>query len=479
MSRILRRPMFRGGGKVSSYGNGIASGLGYAGGGQIGGGAVYGQLMPDGRYGFQKPFIPIGQTKSQIDAGRQAINQMYGIADDFADVGSKSSNVKTQGGNILKRNFNKIKNIRLPAGANLESKIGSGIKSLYNLLPEEGLLSKGSRFATKVAGQFPKLTKGAGILTALSGPGVIAEANRPKTYAALEYMKDMNQSGVFDETAGPGDYEAFTLEFDKLNDPSKYTAIPDDRGFFNKYINPMGAIVGLGDKSKEEIGLIVDEDNKKIEEAETKEAAETGKEVNVDIETGNVTEPVLSKKERLEQKAKEYEEILGAGIKKDSIFDAMVEGGTRLMEGEGFAGSLRAANKALDPIQNIRTASRKLALEEDIALRKAIATGAAKTTDMSRKIAALQAGGYTPEQIADAIAGIKPETLGEKVSKLGKVDGYAEYIKENNPDVSVVTSKVDVSTKPDGKYYIADKFTIVEVKDGKVVKGSEEIIKSS
>ncbi len=27
MSRILRRPMFRGGGKVSSYGNGIATGL--------------------------------------------------------------------------------------------------------------------------------------------------------------------------------------------------------------------------------------------------------------------------------------------------------------------------------------------------------------------------------------------------------------------------------------------------------------------
>jgi hypothetical protein len=42
MSNILRRPMFRGGGKVSSYGNGIASGLGYAGGGQIGGGIIYG-----------------------------------------------------------------------------------------------------------------------------------------------------------------------------------------------------------------------------------------------------------------------------------------------------------------------------------------------------------------------------------------------------------------------------------------------------
>jgi len=57
MSKILRRPMFRGGGKVSSYGNGITSPLvpGYAGGGQIGGGAIYGELMPDGRYGFQAP----------------------------------------------------------------------------------------------------------------------------------------------------------------------------------------------------------------------------------------------------------------------------------------------------------------------------------------------------------------------------------------------------------------------------------------
>ena len=365
MSRILRRPMFRGGGKVSSYGNGIASGLGYAGGGQIGGGAVYGQLMPDGRYGFQKPFIPIGQTKSQIDAGRQAINQMYGIADDFADVGSKS-NVKTQGGNILKRGFAKTK-------SGLGSLKTSGVLQNPVKFGTDAAIKYGAKgFGIPTAAKYLSNLKlpGSSLFAAVSGPGIIAEANRPKTYAALQYMKDMNQSGVFDETAGPGDYEAFTLEFDKLNDPSKYTPIPDDRGFFNKYLNPMGAIVGLGDKSKEEIGLIVDEDNKKIEEAETKEAAETGKEVNVDIETGNVTEPVLSKKERLEQKAKEYEEILGAGIKKDSIFDAMVEGGTRLMEGEGFAGSLRAANKALDPIQNIRTASRKLALEEDIALRK-------------------------------------------------------------------------------------------------------------
>ena len=56
MSRILRRPMFRGG-RVSSYGTGIAAPLvpGYAGGGQIGGGIIYGKPMADGRYGFEKP----------------------------------------------------------------------------------------------------------------------------------------------------------------------------------------------------------------------------------------------------------------------------------------------------------------------------------------------------------------------------------------------------------------------------------------
>ena len=60
MSRILRRPMFRGGGAVDSYGTGITAPLvpGYMGGGQIGGGIVYGIPHSDGRFGFEKPIIP-------------------------------------------------------------------------------------------------------------------------------------------------------------------------------------------------------------------------------------------------------------------------------------------------------------------------------------------------------------------------------------------------------------------------------------
>lgn len=437
MSRILRRPMFRGGGKVSSYGNGIASGLGYAGGGTIGGGYIQGQKMSDGRYGFADPF-PIGSTRSQIEAGRQAINQMYGIADDFADVGTKKP-VQNTGGNILKRNINKLKNLRFGSMAAPATAVGSGLAALSVGAPIGAGIGQLADFYAKST----STPEGYRRLKEMGGPKMTFDETNIDVGQDLDYIAQGNMMGE-----KPG--------FFPRGGKAKFY---EDRGY-----NPDGTLKKIiEDQTKKDPALEAAEDN-------------SGKEIVVD-EKG---EPKLSKKERLEKAAKEYESILGAGIKRDSIFDAMVEGGTRLYEGEGAGAAIRAANKALDPIQNIKTASRKLALEEDIAIRKAIATGAAKDTDMSRKIAALRAGGYTPQQIADAIAGIKPETLGEKVSKLGKVDGYAEYIKENRSDVNaVVTSKSDTSQLPDGKYYIADKFTIVEVKNGQVVKGSAEIIKSS
>jgi hypothetical protein len=51
--------MFRGGGTVDSYGMGITAPLvpGYMGGGQIGGGIIYGKPMADGRFGFQAPVM--------------------------------------------------------------------------------------------------------------------------------------------------------------------------------------------------------------------------------------------------------------------------------------------------------------------------------------------------------------------------------------------------------------------------------------
>lgn len=404
MSRILRRPMFRGGGKVSSYGNGIATGL--ARGGRVN--------LNVGGSPFGAPIIKVPQA-TPPNTGGQLLNKNVG----------RMSGIAQKGANLLKN----------PA------------------LSEAGIMNAIKNYGPKA-------------INAVRGLGGAAISRFPALSFGLagEYLtrpQDVDQAIYQQEGYGP-----IEGRIRQVLDPT--------------YMSKMRKVYEQGYNEDGQLNALINqqiEDNKDKDPALDAAEENPNTEITVDTKTGD---PVLTKKERLDKAAKEYEDILGAGIKKDSIFDAMIEGGTRLFEGEGAGSAIRAANKALDPIQNIKTASRKLALEEDIAIRKAIATGAAKDTDMSRKIAALRAGGYTPQQIADAVAGIKPETLGEKVSKLGKVDGYAEYIKENRDDISaVVTSKSDTSQLPDGKYYIADKFTIVEVKNGQVVKGSAEIIKSS
>jgi len=435
MSRILRRPMFRGGGKVSSYGNGIATGL--AGGGTIGGGYIQGQKMSDGRYGFADPF-PIGSTRSQIEAGRQAINQMYGIADDFADVGTKKP-VQNTGGNILKRNINKLKNLRFGSMAAPATAVGSGLAALSVGAPIGAGIGQLADFYAKST----STPEGYRRLKEMGGPKMTFDETNIDVGQDLDYIAQGNMMGE-----KPG--------FFPRGGKAKFY---EDRGY-----NPDGTLKQILD------------DQTKGGKDPALEAAENNP--NKEIVVNDEGEPTLTKKERLEKAAKEYEDILGAGIKRDSIFDAMVEGGTRLLAGEGYAAALNAANKELDPIQNIKTASRKLALEEDIAIRKAVAANAAKSTDMSRRIQAMVAAGRTPQQIADMVAGIKPETLGDKVKALGKVDGYAEYIKENQPDVTIVTSKSDTSNLSPGKYYIADKFTMIVIdENGKKV--SEETIKNA
>ena len=83
MSRILRRPMFRGGGPVNSYGTGITAPLvpGYEGGGQIGGGTIYGIPHADGRYGFKLPrFNTSGITGVNTTSGKDLLYASGAIA---------------------------------------------------------------------------------------------------------------------------------------------------------------------------------------------------------------------------------------------------------------------------------------------------------------------------------------------------------------------------------------------------------------
>ena len=107
------------------------------------------------------------------------------------------------------------------------------------------------------------------------------------------------------------------------------------------YNSKMMDIYKQGYDEDGKLNALLKEQTEKKEDADV---ASTGKETTIDI---NTAEPVLSKKERLEKAAKEYEDILGAGIKKDSIFDAMIAGGTSLLAGEGAASAIRQANQRI------------------------------------------------------------------------------------------------------------------------------------
>ena len=207
---------------------------------------------------------------------------------------------------------------------------------------------------------------------------------------------------------------------------------------------------------------------------------ESATKVNTEQSSAEYKEQPADKKTRLKAKAKEYQEILGEGIKKDSIFDAMVEGGSRLYEGEGAGAALRAANKKLDPITNVKMASRKLALEEDIAVNKALAVAAAKDTETAKKIRALKDGGYSPREIADALAGKKAKDLNDYVKNAGSA-GYLQFVNEQIKPESVIVGEedigdVDTSKLKDGIHYIKDAFVIIQVEGGRL-KGQPKYLR--
>lgn len=105
MSRILRRPMFRGG-PVDSYGTGIASGLAdggrvnYAGGGQIGGGTIYGTPMADGRYGFKKPVRFNTSAGPELTTGEELLKLNVAPLLGVEQVETEQDNAQTLAGDI-------------------------------------------------------------------------------------------------------------------------------------------------------------------------------------------------------------------------------------------------------------------------------------------------------------------------------------------------------------------------------------------
>ena len=181
MSKILRRPMFRGG-RVSSYGNGIATGLGYK-----NGGLIPKRGLVDGPGGY---------------AGFGGAVQQPPANPNF----NTNFNTGSQGGTLYQNAINKIKNIKLPSLSNLKN---FGIRSV-------GAVTGPTAFGTTAA---------------LSGPaavGGLAYLNKPDTIEELKYMKeyDKGQIGsIIDETTSEDEFNQYFKDRTELADTEKYTAL--------------------------------------------------------------------------------------------------------------------------------------------------------------------------------------------------------------------------------------------------------------
>ena len=373
MSRILRRPMFRGGGKVSSYGNGIASGLAE-------GGKVQPLLVgqhpqsakgPDGREKHLAPLVAIGGNILRA-AAPYAMNAYRGF---------KAGRTFAPGNLGF---FGRAKNLLSPNQAfrNTTATMKRG----------------GERIAS--SGSYSPVTmtpgKPMGIFQALKDPKRLGQAIRENPVTSFAAAGQIKNIPEYAQTLGG-------LGLDALQGGANYLLGTE----FGKEKPEDNAEVKVGPTAAELEAKRLQEELYNLRKKQAYNEEQSSPEYKM--------KDITDRKAILKAKAEGYEEILGAGIKKDSIFDAMVEGGTRLYEGAGAAEAIRAANKALDPIQNIKTASRKLALEEDIAIRKAIASARPGTAEQNFAFYKARFPDKKDSEIIDMMTGSTDKDLDRKL----------------------------------------------------------------
>ena len=370
MSRILRRPMFRGGGKVSSYGNGIASGL-------ADGGKVQPLLVgqhpesakgPDGREKHYAPLLTMGG--SLLARAAPYAGRLY--------QGLKKGN--TFGGSGF---FGRAKNFLTPN------------QSFRNTTAT--MKQGGERIAS--SGSYSPVTmtpgKPMGIFQALKDPSRLGQAIRENPLTAFGAAGQVKNIPEYAQTLGG-------LGIDALQGGANYLLGTE----FGKEKPEDDANVEGGPTAAEIEAKKLQEELYKLRKAQAQPEMSSEEYKIKDI---------TDRKARLKAKAEGYEELLGDGIKKDSIFDAMVQGGSRIYEGEGMGAAVRAANKALDPIQNVKTAARKLALEEDIGIRKAIASARPGTAEQNFSFYKSKYPKASDDEIVEMMTGSASKDLDRKL----------------------------------------------------------------
>ncbi len=201
----FKRPSFRRGGSTGI--DQLSSNRQmYAGGGNIGGGIIAGSNLGS-RTGFSVLDIISGNMAEELTGGSNQSKKPNISSQKPTNVTSQTSNLN-KAKNILKRGTSIFKN---PTPGSSNPFFINQLKNIYSKVP-------------KTSGIFSALRTGAAAAPGLATLAIPAattyglmQMNKAKTVEALEYMKSMNQSGVFDETAGD-DFDEYTKVFNYLNE---------------------------------------------------------------------------------------------------------------------------------------------------------------------------------------------------------------------------------------------------------------------
>ncbi len=201
----FKRPSFRRGGSTGI--DQLSSNRQmYAGGGNIGGGIIAGSNLGS-RTGFSVLDIISGSMAEELTGGSNQSKKPNISSQKPTNVTSQTSNLN-KAKNILKRGTSIFKN---PTPGSSNPFFINQLKNIYSKVP-------------KTSGIFSALRTGAAAAPGLATLAIPAattyglmQMNKAKTVEALEYMKSMNQSGVFDETAGD-DFDEYTKVFNYLNE---------------------------------------------------------------------------------------------------------------------------------------------------------------------------------------------------------------------------------------------------------------------
>jgi hypothetical protein len=187
MSRILRRPMFRGG-RVESRGTGITSGLGYASGGQVT--PKRGLVDGPGGYAGYPPTVGMGPNMTGSSYGKGFSMERLPATQSGRALGSLNQSIS----------YNTGPSVR--SGVGKELMTPAQIEELFKKNQKPGRLAKGLNYLKKIPGvsRLAGLGPYAGAAGVGYGMGALTDFYLKSTDTPLAYAK---RKGQVDERGAP------------------------------------------------------------------------------------------------------------------------------------------------------------------------------------------------------------------------------------------------------------------------------------